>query len=205
VGEQKALVQTLHNSEADCIKNKDKIIVLFNETKYGVVFLPFVLETIKCTHKNLAYSLRQQFQSSKTVYETVIMNPEQTLYLTNETMAYSFSIWDRLANCSTSLDLYSDVNSMYIKPMLARFSYFSPCMSWLIYLALLLFVGETYSNDNYKLVYKHLIRDIRKGGNELKKYLDIYLRLSVEESTQSKLFATEMLAWGIKTSRKTIH
>lgn len=137
--------------------NKTSIALhLFTETCYGIRFAPVILETIKKTHKILAYILRNQYKNSDKIF-TLLLSFD-SLACVNE-VRYAHALFQRMSQCPELLEYYKDVDQFLIQPSFKRFGYFSPTMSIVIFIGLLCFLGETYANESYGLVWKHFVKD----------------------------------------------
>lgn len=128
---------------------------LFIDTSHGIRFTPVVLETIKKSHKTLAYILRNQYSNADELFKTVIDVPRDEL---KNDSGYCFDIFERITAYTHLLPYYRDVCEYIIFPVFKRFGYYSPTMTVAIFVGLLCMLGETYSSQYYGLVWKHFIK-----------------------------------------------
>lgn len=142
----------------------DLVNVVFNETLHGMRFTPFVMEVIKRTHKTLSYNMRQQYPKAKNVFDAILQMPASCT--TKEQCAkYCFGFWDRLNNLTpelvSALIVYYEAmcKDVIDTIVFSRFGYYSPSMVLALFYSLLLYLGETYVNEQYGLVLKHFVRD----------------------------------------------
>jgi hypothetical protein len=163
VGEQKPLVDKLLEYKINFLEQANEQLrnQIFNETKYGLRFSLFIIDNIKNTKKNLGYMLRQQYRHSDMVYD-LLKHPIGIRH--DESTEYCFKFLNRLQNlnsieCECFLKYYQDVRNDLILPVLKKYCYYSPSMLWVIFVNLLLYIGEIYVHDSYKLVAKHFKRD----------------------------------------------
>lgn len=129
---------------------------LFTETKHGILFLPFVLESIKQSHNTLSYILRQQYTNATQVYVSVIKVPVDA----RNVEEYCNSVWSRLASLDNEIiaPYFMDVTRYLIIPIFKKFGYFSPVMLVNLFIGLLLHLGEKYEHSHYGLIWKHHVR-----------------------------------------------
>jgi hypothetical protein len=165
VGREKAIVDRLLAHDPKVYEERSELQRIFHETVYGIRFTPFVIETLKKTHKTLGYSLRQQYPEAKHIFDYLLNPPlDVALSSTQDVTTFAFGVWERLKNADdmTSthiLTYYKHLRDNLIFPVMKRFGYFSPAMTVVVFYSLLLHLGELYIHGSYALVMKHFIRD----------------------------------------------
>lgn len=160
---------------------------LFYDTSFGIRFAPIILETIKKSHKTLSYILRNQFKMSNEVYRDIIeMSADSVLKRTES--QFCFAIYTRMQQCEHLKGYYDEVTRALIIPVFERFGYYSPTMCFVVFIGLMCFMGETYSNQVYGLVWKHLIRDGYPA--------DTIIQTSYQvDDLEKRMIADEIHAW----------
>jgi hypothetical protein len=207
VGREKAIVDQIisgayNNNTANGLELNLKPI--FTETFYGIRFAPFVFETIKRTHKTLGYALRQQFPGAKEIFE-VLLKPDINS-LQNNISGYCFGVWDRIRTCDKTYAAnialyYKHVRNTIIIPIFQKFGYYSPTMLIVVFIDLLLLMGELYVHDAYALVFKHFVKD--RYPIQLIQHMVVCLSFGLdtnmnEVSLDLELFKIEQAIWQTK-------
>lgn len=191
-GKQKSLVDEAldfsYNPQWYATKASDLQSMLFPETKYGMRFLPFVLETIKKSHPTLPYILRQQYREADSVFIQVLRLPSHIARDQEE--SFCNSIFDRLRHPSVQ-QYYQDVCKFLIHPFFKRFAYFSPYMSVCLFVGLMCYLGENYESQYYGLVWKHFSR----GHNAYNVQRLRHLLDAAADSTETRMIEDELMVW----------
>lgn len=154
----------IHNEGCYVSVRQHLVKGVFPETKYGIRFLPFVLETIKKSHTTLPYILRQQYRNAHSVYAAVLKIPQE-LKDKRDIENYCSDIWKRVQGLGALSDYFEDVAQYLIAPVFKKFGYFSPSMMINIFVGLLLHLGEAYESQFYGLVWKHHVKQCYAHAN----------------------------------------
>lgn len=159
---------------------------LFIDTSHGIRFTPVILETIKKSHKTLSYILRNQYKNADAIYQKVIAISDDAV-LNREESRFCFSIIKRLQECPELPAYYKDVCDNIITPVFKRFGYYSPTMTFVIFIGLICFMGETYSSQYYGLVWKHFVKDGYPHAKVLEgmSLLDAHEKMMVRDETNT--------------------
>ena len=116
------------------INNKNAVAnSLFKETAFGIRFTPVLLETLKRTHKTLTYILRNQYAGAEQVFRNVLELPKENI-INGQESVYCFNVYERMQECLYINEYSKHVIENLIQPTLKRFGYYSPTMSYVLFI-----------------------------------------------------------------------